>query len=218
MSTSRYEVIGSALSPFVRKVRAVLAFKGLAYDLTDVNIFAPPQWFAALSPLRRIPVLRDRSRSPETGGAVLNDSSVICAYLDAEHPNPPLLPADPWLRGKALWIEEYMDSEFAFRMGIGVFRPRVVAPLLGKPVDEALVEKTLNEHAPRFYRYLEGEIADKDWFAGEAMSLADVAVATQFVNTRLAGEMPNPEHYPRLAAFLGRMFASPPFAGLMDPV
>jgi glutathione S-transferase len=125
----------------------------VAYDLSEISVFSPPDWFAAISPLRRIPVLRDRER----GGSVLNDSSVICLYLEAAHPEHPLLPEDPWERARALWIEEYMDTEFAFRMGMGLFRTRYVYPRMGQPIDEALVEKTLTQHAPRFYRYLEGE-------------------------------------------------------------
>lgn len=207
---ARYELIGSAMSPFVRKVRAAMALKGLAYDLTEISIFDPPDWFAAISPLRRIPVLRDRER----GGAVLNDSSVICHYLDTAHGGDRLLPQDPWERARALWIEEYMDTEFAFRMGMGLFRTRYVYPLMGQAVDEALVETTLTKHAPRFYRYLEGEISGKDWFAGSALSLADLAVATQFANMRHVREAPDPVLYPALAAYVARMLAMPVFAAL----
>jgi len=207
---ARYELIGSAISPFVRKVRVAMALKGLAYELCEISIFDPPDWFSSISPLRRIPVLRDRDR----GGAVLNDSSVICHYLDMAHPESPLLPEDPWERARALWIEEYMDTEFAFRMGMGLFRTRYVYPLMGQPVDEALVQKTLTKHAPRFYRYLEGEIAGKDWFAGSALSLADIAVATQFANMRYVREAPDPALYPALAAYVARTLALPIFATL----
>ncbi len=207
---ARYELIGSAISPFVRKVRAAMTLKGIAYDLSEISVFDPPDWFAAISPLRRIPVLRDRER----GGAVLNDSSVICLYLEEAHPEHPLLPHDPWERARAQWIEEYMDTEFAFRMGMGLFRTRYVYPRMGQQMDEALVEKTLTQHAPRFYRYLEGEIAGKDWFAGSALSLADIAVATQFANMRHAGEAPDPAHYPALSAYVEKMLALPVFAAL----
>lgn len=210
MDGARYEVIGSAVSPFVRKVRAVMALKGLAHELTEVSVFDPPDWFAAISPLKRIPVLRDRER----GGAVLNDSSVIVAYLEAAHPAPAVYPKDPWEMARALWVEEYMDTEFAFRMGMGVFRPRFVSPRMGKPVDEALVQKTLSEHAPRFYAYLEGEIAGKDWFVGGAMSIADIAVACQFINMHLADETPDRYRYPALSAYLERVLAQPAFAEL----
>ncbi len=208
--TARYELIGSAVSPFVRKVRVAMALKGLAYDLTEISIFDPPDWFARVSPLKRIPVLRDRERA----GAVLNDSSVIIAYLEAAYPEHPLYPSDPWDRARALWIEEYMDTEFAFCMGMGVFRPRFVSPRMGKPVDEALVQKTLTEHAPKFYRYLEGEVAGKEWFVGGAMTIADIAVATQFANMRLSGEAPDSDVYPHLAAFVVRALAIPVFADL----
>jgi glutathione S-transferase len=85
---------------------------------------------------------------------------------------------------------------------------------MGQPIDEALVEKTLTQHAPRFYRYLEGEIAGKEWFAGAALSLADIAVATQFANMRHAGESPDPALYPALSSYVARLLALPVFADL----
>ncbi|MFZ4121228.1 MAG: glutathione S-transferase family protein [Caulobacterales bacterium] len=210
MGQARYELIGSAVSPFVRKVRACLALKSIPYDLTEISIFAPPEWFETISPLKRIPVLRDHHRN----GATLNDSSVIVAYLEAEHTEIPLYPQDPWDRARALWFEEYMDSDFAFRMGMGVFRPRYVSPRMGKPVDEALAQKTLTEHAPRFYRYLNDAIAGKPWFVGDRLSIADIAVATQFANLRYANETPSPQDYPDLAAYVEKMLATPVFASL----
>jgi glutathione S-transferase len=205
--TARYELIGSTLSPFVRKVRAVMALKEVAYDLTEISVFDPPEWFAGISPLKRIPVLRDRER----GGAVLNDSSVIVAYLEGAYSDYLVYPADPWDRARALWIEEYMDTEFAFRMGMGLFRTRYVYPRMGKAVDEALVRKTLSDYAPNFYRYLDSALAGREWFVGGALTIADVAVVTQFMNMRLVDEIPRVEEYPHLRSYLERMFATPVF-------
>jgi glutathione S-transferase len=125
-----------------------------------------------------------------------------------------LLPDDPFDAARALWFEEYADTDFAYRMGMGVFRPRVVYPRLGKPVDEALVQKTLAEHAPRFFAYLDAELGDRDFLVGDTLSLADIAVATQFANQRHAGEAPDAVHFPRLAAYVTRMLALPVFAAL----
>lgn len=207
---ARYEVIGSQISPFVRKVRVAMALKGIAYDFVSLSVFSPPDWFAKISPLRRIPVLRDRER----GGAVLPDSSAIVAYLDAAYPEPALLPQDPWERARALWFEEYMDTDFAYRMGMGVFRPRVVHPMLGLPRDEALAQRILSEHAPRFYGYLDGALDGRSFLAGDQLSLADIACATQFAGLRHAEETPDPSLYPRLAAFVARVLAHPVFEAL----
>ena len=68
-------VIGSFVSPYVRKVLACLELKGLDYQVDPITPFFGNDEFTRLSPLRRIPVLID-------GEVVLSDSSVICAYLD----------------------------------------------------------------------------------------------------------------------------------------
>lgn len=70
-------VYGGSVSPFVRKVRVVLAEKGLGYSLEQINPFSPPPDFAEISPLKRIPAFRDTDL-PEPN--TLADSSVICDY------------------------------------------------------------------------------------------------------------------------------------------
>ena len=93
-------VYGSTISPFVRKVRIVMAEKGLEYTLDPVNPFGAPPEFAEISPLKRIPAFRDTD-VPEPN--TLCDSSVICDYLEHKFPNPALYPSNPFQRARALW-------------------------------------------------------------------------------------------------------------------
>src|SRR5215470_15151125 len=80
-------LLGGSVSPFVRKVRVVLGEKGLDYKHEQVNPFGPPPGWREISPLGRIPAFRD-------GDKVINDSSVICQYLERRFPKPALYPAD----------------------------------------------------------------------------------------------------------------------------
>ena len=82
-------VYGANVSPFVRKVRVVLAEKGQDYKLEPVNPFAPPPEFLKISPLKRIPVLLDTDL-PEPN--TLPDSSAISDYLEHKFPKPALYP------------------------------------------------------------------------------------------------------------------------------
>lgn len=211
MSVARYVLYGTAISPFVRKIRVILALKGVAYDFEPVNVFQPPDWFLAISPLKRVPVLRDRSR----GDATLADSSAIAVYLDAEHPQPRFIPDDAWAAGQVAWLEEYADTEFAFRLGMGVFRARYLNPKIGKPVDEALARKTLDEIAPRYFDFFEKTLDGREFLVGDALTLADIAVATHLVNFAYGGERVDAARWPGFAAFGGRMLALPSFADLM---
>ena len=97
MSDSRPDLViyGSPVSPFVRKVAGLCITKGVAYEVEPVNVFDPPQWFRDISPMKRIPVLRDRSVAEEGVAGTLPDSSAICAYIEKKHPAPALYPADP---------------------------------------------------------------------------------------------------------------------------
>ena len=83
-------VMGGSVSPFVRKVRAFLAEKNLDYEQQNINPFSPPDGWRERSPLGKIPAL-------EHDGRMVNDSSVICAYLERIEPNPALYPADPYV-------------------------------------------------------------------------------------------------------------------------
>jgi glutathione S-transferase len=204
-----YTVIGASVSPYVRKVRVVFAEKGLDYAHEPVNPFAPPEGFRDISPLGRIPVLRH-------DGRIINDSSVICDYLEHLHPEPPLVPRDPYERARALWIEEYMDGGFVPVSGPGVFRPLVLVPLLtGKEPDESAAKDAIEKGLPPLYDYLEKTLGHADFFVAGRFTIADIAVASPFVNLRHAGVAPDPARWPRLSAFVRRLHARPSFAKLI---
>ena len=141
-------VYGSTLSPFVRKVRIMLAEKNLGYALEPVSPFAPPPDFAQISPLKRIPAFRDTDR-PEPNH--LADSSVICDYLEHRFPAPALYPADPSERARALGWEEYADSALAQATGRGFFFERVVKKILRGAVDEEICTKTATQTLPPMF-------------------------------------------------------------------
>jgi glutathione S-transferase len=200
---------GAALSPFVRKVRVVLAEKGLEYKHDPVSPFAPPDYFLEISPLKRIPVLRDDSEGPD---ATLADSSAICGFLEKKYPAPALYPAKPFDYGRALWIEEYADSDFVGTLGGGIFRPVVIAKLMQKEPDFAGAKDVWETKAQRFLDYFEKELGGRSNFIGTQLTLADIAVASPFVNAAHAGFAPDAAKYPGLTNFLKAMHARPSFA------
>ena len=206
-------VYGANMSPFVRKVRVVLAEKGIAYQLEPVNPFAPPPEFLKISPLKRIPVLRDSDR-PEPN--TLPDSSVICDYLEHLHPSPALYPADPFMRAQALWYEEYADTSVAETIGRGLFFERIVKKLMRQQPDEAVCATTLTSKVPPIFDYLEGELGGADFLVGNAFSIADVTVGSMLVNFEHAGEMPDAGRWPELAAYMERIHARPSFKLCLD--
>jgi glutathione S-transferase len=196
------KVIGSYVSPYVRKVLACLNLKGLAYEIDPITPFFGDAAFEAMSPLRRIPVLVD-------GDLSLCDSSVICAYLDEAYPGRPLLPADPKDRARARWLEEYADTRMGDVFIWGLFYQLAVHPAVwGEKGDSARVKKTLSEDAPAVLNYLEAQIPAEGFLFGD-IGLADISIATFFRNAGFVRFSIDAGRWPKTAAYVARVLEHP---------
>lgn len=205
-------IYGSPVSPFVRKVAAVAIEKDVPFEIEQVNVFDPPQWFREISPMKRIPVLRDRSIAEEGPEGTIPDSSPICAYIEAKHPTPALYPADPYARGRALWIEEYADTALAPAGGLGIFRPIFFAVTKGEEPDVAKARTTWAEQMPPVFDTLEAALGSREFFAGDALSIADIAVTTILMQVALVAHLPL-DKWPGLAAHYAAMRERASIAG-----
>jgi glutathione S-transferase len=201
-------LLGGSVSPFVRKVRVFLTEKGLDYQHEQVNPFAPPEGWRQISPLGKIPAFKDGER-------VINDSSVICQYLERRYPSPPLYPSQDHDFARALWLEEFVDGGFVPIAGPKVFMPLMLRPLLTRqPPDEATesaAREVVGKELSPLFDYLEREIGDREFFVADRLSIADIAVASGFVNLRHAGFAPERKRWPRLRAFVDRLWSRPSF-------
>jgi glutathione S-transferase len=207
-------LLGGSVSPFVRKIRVVLAEKGIDYEQEQINPFGAPPGWREISPLGKIPVLKDGDRT-------LADSSVIAAYLEKRFPTPALYPTDPYDYARALWIEEYMDGGVVPQLAPKIFLPLVLKPLMSggaAPSDEVeeAARKAFEDDGAHFFAYLEKELGDADHFVGNQLTIADIAVASPLVNTRHAGYAPSRKKFPKLRAFLDRMWSRPTFKKFID--
>jgi len=203
------KLYGVGASPFVRKVRVVLAEKGLSYEHDPVIPFNVSAEYKKLSPLGKIPAWQD-----ERG--TLSDSSVICAYLERIHPQPALYPSDPYQYARALWFEEYADGGMVPITGPKVFFQRVVAPrFFNQPTDEKIVEQCLAEEVPPLFDYLEGQLSG-DWLVGSQLSIGDIAVGSVFANLRHAGVSVDTKRWPKLARYVARVHERPSFKHVIE--
>ena len=209
-SSPRPILHGANSSPYVRKVRVALAFKGIEYDNTQQVPFGAPPEYVKKSPLSKVPCW-------EEGDLILPDSSVILSYLEHRYPEPPLLPAEPGQRARALWFEEYADDKIAPTVAGGVFFQRIVMPLLLKQEpNEEVVQNTLNVLLPEILDYLTECLGDDEFMVGGALSIADIAIASPFVNLAIAGEKINVQRHPEMAAYIERILALPCYAPIVD--
>ena len=199
-------VYGSSMSPFVRKVLAVAAEKGIEVELQPTGFPDSSAEFRAASPFGKMPALRD-------GDYLLADSSAIVHYLEAKHPQPALIPSDPELRGKTIWFEEFADT-ILMACGAKIFFNLVVAPrFLGRPGDEDAARQAETSELPPILDYLERVVPDAGgYLVGDSLTLADLAVAGPFANLRHTNTPIDPERYPRTLAFVGRILERPSLA------
>ena len=202
-------VLGVNASPFVRKVRVALAEKNIPYDLVPVFPGGADEDFRKISPLGKIPALRD-------GDKGFSDSSVICLYLEKKHPSPSLYPSDPYEYARALWFDEYADSAMVGVIGPKIFFNKVVNPrFFNKPCDEAVVAAAVKDELPPLLAYLEGQLTG-DYLAGNQLSVGDIAVCSQFVNLFHCGVGIDTQQYPKLARYVARIHERPSFKACID--
>jgi glutathione S-transferase len=200
-------VVGSYLSPYVRKALVCLDMKGLRYQIDPIVPFFGSDEFSRISPLRRVPVLLDDQ-------VILSDSTVICEYLNERYPEPALLPQDVAQRAQSRWLEEFADSRMGDVMIWRFYHQLVIKRFVWREQpDMEMVEQSRNQDIPQILDYLEGLLPTQGTFF-DTVTIADIAVASFFRNAGFAGLQVDAEAWPRVAEFLAQMHALPAFIQL----
>ena len=200
---------GSTMSPFVRKVAAYAAEKGIELELKPTALADPDPEFREASPFRKMPALVD-------GDYKLADSSAIIHYLEAKYPEPALIPADPRERGRVIWFDEFADT-ILFACGAKIFFNKVVAPrFLGREGDLGAAETAERDELPPLLDYLEGVIPDSGYLVGDRLTLADLAVAGPFANFSHCGVAIDEARYPKITSYVANILKRPSFARYVE--
>jgi glutathione S-transferase len=207
MAPAVTRVIGSYLSPYVRKLLVCLDIKGVPYEIDPIVPFYGNDEFAQVSPVRRIPVLMDDCVS-------LADSSVICEYLDERYPEPALFPEGPQLRARARWLEEFADTRMGEVLIWHLFNQVVIRRFVWREApDEQILRKAREEEIPQTLDYLERQLPSSGYLFG-AICVADIALASFFRNASFAKYSIDAERWPRTASFVGRVLSHASFEKL----
>ena len=198
---------GANASPFVRKVMAVLAIKQLPYEHIPSMPFSGDPELAKVSPLSKVPALLDDDLN-------IADSKVICRYLESAYPEVPVYPTDPKARARADWFEEYGGTALA-ESAASIFFHRFMRPRVFKqPVDEEAVDKIINTALPPMLDYLEDQVPADGFIFGE-LTVADLALASPFVNAGYAQYTIDPAKWPKVSGLVERVKAHPAMAPLL---
>lgn len=196
-------LIGSPISPYVRKVLAACAVKGIAVRVDPISPFLGDDGFTKISPLRRIPVWIE-------GDFTLCDSSAIVQYIEETQAGPSLWPADPRDRAKARWLEEYGDTRLFDVLGWKLFFEIALKPrFFGGEADLAVVAHARDVELPQILDYLEGVSPEDGFLFGEAVGVADFAVTAACMNLAAIRVRIDAERWPRFTGLIARVQETP---------
>jgi len=198
------KLIGYPVSPFVRKVRLLLEYKQLPYQLDPLNPFTEQSRVQPLNPDGKVPVLEDK-------GALYCNSRDICLYLDNTYHHNFAYPTASATRERALELEAFADNKLAEVFFHHLFKQLVIRPhFLGEGADEQLVKTTLTQEIPAVLAQLEELMPDTGFIMG-SLSIVDISIASQLRSGLLAGATLEASHYPKVAAWYQLCCESAPF-------
>jgi glutathione S-transferase len=158
------KLIGSLASPYVRKVRVVLAEKKLDFQIQLENVWSPDTNIHLVNPLGKVPCLVMED------GYVMYDSRVIVEYLDTLTPVCKLLPPNGRERMEIKNWEALADGVLDAGVAVRLERQRPPEQQSAAYVDRHLAK------VARGFASLSDRLGDSPWCAGNHYSLADVAV------------------------------------------
>jgi glutathione S-transferase len=123
-----------------------------------------------------------------------------------------MIPTEPRSRARTIWFEEFGDTILA-GCGGKIFFNRLVAPrFLGRAGDLAVAEAAERDELPPILAYLERTIPDSGFLVDDRLTLADLAVASPFINLAHLDVAIDPAQWPRTAAYVEAIVARPSFA------
>jgi len=200
-------IYGVPLSVHTRKTVITAIHKNIEYKFEVVIPVVPgqpPSNWPTLSPTGLIPAIQD-------GDYTLADSTAISLYLEKKQPSPSILPADVGQYGRALWFDAYAGGTLFRYVVHPLFHQSVVAPNINKvPTDKSVIDRVLTEVAPKIFGYLESQI-DGEFLVGRSLTLADVAVASNFLVYQYCGFTIDADRYPKLARYLREIIGADVF-------
>ncbi|RFB84964.1 glutathione S-transferase [Rhizobium leguminosarum bv. trifolii] len=158
-------LISHPLCPFVQRAAIVLLEKNVPFERINVDLSAKPDWFLALSPTGKVPLLKVHQTDEED--ALLFESMVICEYLEETQGGAAMYPDDALLRARQrAWIE---------------FATQTLADgwQFLNATDPATADAKRAAFRDRL-RKLEAELGSGPYFAGAAFGMVDAVYAPLF--------------------------------------
>src|SRR5690625_4189623 len=171
-----------------RKIRLLLAQKGLEAELKTENVWERREAFLRLNPAGDVPVLLEQE------GAVVPGHDVIAEYLEETYPDPPLLGEDRAERIEVRRLVAWFDRKFAREVSGPLLEEKVVKRFSRAGQVDSLSIRAANHNIHHHLAYLTWLAERRNWLAGEQLSLADLAAAAHLSCVDYLGHVPWEEH------------------------
>jgi glutathione S-transferase len=157
----KVEIYSARVCPYAQRTRLALLEKGVSFDLVEIDLQNKPDWFAAMSPYGKVPVIK-------CGNDRVWESAIINEYLEEVFPEPPLMPREPGLRAIArIWID-FANTKFT----VAFYKL-----LASQEIEQ---QQEWETELQRLFRFIEMEGLRKlseagPYWLGESLSLIDLA-------------------------------------------
>ena len=182
------QLYDSPMAPNPRRVRIFLAEKGIEVPTVSVDIGSGENRqpaYLAKNPMAGVPILE------LDDGRYLAESVAICRYFEGTHPDPPLMGVDP---ADSAWVEMWnrrMELEVVAQIAAGFrhthefFKGRIEqVPAYGEVAKRIAIERIA---------WLDAELADREFVAGDRYSIADITLLCGIDFGRVAGVRIEPD-------------------------
>lgn len=175
------------LDPASRQVRLALGEKRLAFSDIQVRVWEQRPEFLTLNPSGMTPVLVEEENGERR---VICEARPILEYLDEVHPEPPLLGREPAERAEARRIMQWFDRKFDNEVNALLLHEKMEKRLFGGGAPLLANLRAGRDALRDHLGYLEHLLSDRDWLAGNRMTLADFAAAANISVIDYFGDIP----------------------------
>ena len=193
--TTTLVLYDNAFSPYAFKVRATLYEKGIDHEKHEIRHASDREKLLAVNPRGEVPAITH-------GTALVYDSAVICEYLEAVVPEPPLAPSTPEGQARCRLIERMadgpLDGAVIALAVVKLFRPEL-------QTSHPDVAPAASSQIRALQRHLDDELAGREYLCG-AFSRADIALFPHIAGAAFLGVPPEGAHLP---GWLERVSARP---------
>lgn len=204
-SATNLTLVSHALCPYVQRAAIAFAEKNVPFERQTISLDAKPDWFLALSPLGKVPLLR----VPRLDGteARLFESNVLCEWIEETQLGPRLHPEDALTRAEHRAWMEFGSAVLSDLWGIETTR------------DPDVFEASRSAVAAKFAR-VEAALGGGPYFAGEHFSLVDAVYGPIFRYFDVFDGIADLGAFaatPRVQAWRGALAERPSVSGAVGP-